>query len=225
MGVLRGCWGAQKKHPDVLLVVEVGYKMRFFGDDAETAASVCNIMAYPDHNFLTASIPTQRLHVHVRRLVRAGHKVGLVRQTESAALKAAGNNRGTPFIRELTALLTPATLDAGDVETGGQDSTNYATGDGSTSNQLMLVLERSVLPTLVEIAILAVDCVSGCVQTATLKDGPSRSGLEAALIQIAPAELLLPDSLSPATEKLLAAWTASSSSESSIRVERFKFNK
>lgn len=30
----------KRRHPDVLLVVEVGYKMRFFGDDAETAAKV-----------------------------------------------------------------------------------------------------------------------------------------------------------------------------------------
>ena len=28
------------------------------------------------------------MHVHVRRLVTAGHKVGIVRQTETAAIKA-----------------------------------------------------------------------------------------------------------------------------------------
>ena len=61
---------------DVLLS-QVGYKFRFFGKDAETAASVCRIFAYPDRNFMTASIPVPRLHAYVRRLVAAGHKVHL----------------------------------------------------------------------------------------------------------------------------------------------------
>eukprot|EP00951_Prasinocladus_malaysianus_P027360 scaffold245147_cov43-Prasinocladus_malaysianus.AAC.1 len=66
---------AQRKHPGVLLVIEVGYKMCFYGVDAETASAVCNIMAFPSGNFLCASIPVPRLHIHVRRLVKAGHKV------------------------------------------------------------------------------------------------------------------------------------------------------
>jgi hypothetical protein len=48
---------------------------RFFGEDAEAAARELGLHAYPDHNFLTASIPVQRLPVHVRRLVQAGYKV------------------------------------------------------------------------------------------------------------------------------------------------------
>lgn len=87
----------------VLHVMQVGYKMRFFGEDAgapsttdccscimpihnaahqaslcaaaEIASKECNIFAFPDHNFLTASIPVPRLHVYVRRLVEAGYKV------------------------------------------------------------------------------------------------------------------------------------------------------
>ena len=54
---------------------QVGYKYRFFGEDAEIAARECNIFCYPDRNFMTASIPVPRLHVYVRRLVEAGHKV------------------------------------------------------------------------------------------------------------------------------------------------------
>lgn len=45
---------------------------RFFGNDAEIAAKELNIMAHLDHSFMTASIPTHRLHVHVRRLVAKG---------------------------------------------------------------------------------------------------------------------------------------------------------
>ncbi|KAF4355021.1 hypothetical protein F8388_026522 [Cannabis sativa] len=42
----------KKKHPDVLLMVEVGYKYRFFGEDAEMAARDLGIYAHMDHNFL-----------------------------------------------------------------------------------------------------------------------------------------------------------------------------
>lgn len=38
-------------------------------------------------------------------------QVGIVRQTETAALKKAGDNRNAPFTRQLTALYTRATLE------------------------------------------------------------------------------------------------------------------
>jgi len=49
-----------------------------------------------------------------------------VRQTESAALKAAGDNKSAPFTRSLTGLFTAATLEAAEKadklgKTAGQD--------------------------------------------------------------------------------------------------------
>lgn len=55
------------KFPDAVLFVECGYKYRFFGEDAEIASKVLRIGCFPDHNFMTASIPTHRLHVHLKR--------------------------------------------------------------------------------------------------------------------------------------------------------------
>ena len=43
------------------------------------------------------------------RLLSRGHKVGIVGQTETAALKKAGQNRNAPFERELTHLYTAVT--------------------------------------------------------------------------------------------------------------------
>ncbi|KAL5004713.1 hypothetical protein ScPMuIL_018169 [Solemya velum] len=100
----------KEKYPDALLFIECGYKYRFFGEDAEVASRVLNIFCRMDHNFMTASIPTYRLFVHVRRLVAAGYKVGVVKQTETAALKAAGDNRSAPFTRTLSAFYTKSTL-------------------------------------------------------------------------------------------------------------------
>ena len=44
------------------------------------------------------------------RLVAAGYKVGVVKQMETAALKAASERKSGPFTRELTALYTKTTL-------------------------------------------------------------------------------------------------------------------
>ena len=51
------------------------------------------------------------LHVwSLFRLVSKGYKVGVVKQTETAALKAAGENKSKLFTRELQALYTKTTL-------------------------------------------------------------------------------------------------------------------
>jgi DNA mismatch repair protein MSH3 len=41
--------------------------------------------------------------------VEQGYKVGLVKQTETAAIKAAGATKSGPFARELSAVYTKAT--------------------------------------------------------------------------------------------------------------------
>ena len=49
-------------------------------------------------------------NIAVFRLVAAGYKVGVVKQMETAALKAASERKSGPFTRELTALYTKTTL-------------------------------------------------------------------------------------------------------------------
>ncbi|NXX30048.1 MSH3 protein, partial [Nicator chloris] len=105
----------KKKYKDAVLCVECGYKYRFFGQDAEIAAKELNIYCHLDHNFMTASIPSHRLFIHVRRLVAKGHKVGVIKQMETAALKAAGENKSSLFSRKLTALYTKSTLIGEDI--------------------------------------------------------------------------------------------------------------
>lgn len=84
------------------------------------------MVAYYDRNFLVASIPTERLnvhlkkwvliltvnqgtHIHIYRLLARGCKVGVVNQVETAALKKVSDNRNAPFDRKLTCLYTAAT--------------------------------------------------------------------------------------------------------------------
>lgn len=53
-----------RQHPGIMLLIEVGYKMRLFGDDAEAAAHVLHIFAYQDRNYLTASKKRPAMEIH-----------------------------------------------------------------------------------------------------------------------------------------------------------------
>ncbi|KAG9140711.1 hypothetical protein Leryth_006910 [Lithospermum erythrorhizon] len=209
----------KKKYPDVLLMIEVGYKYRFFGEDAENAARVLGIFAHMDHSFLTASVPTFRLNVHVRRLVSEGYKVGVVKQTETAAIKAHGGNKLGPFSRGLSALYTKATLEAGENLGGGEE------GCGQCNNYLVCVVENKVKNVEqgmrsgvdVKIGVVGVEVSTGDVVFGEFDDDFMRASLEAVILNLSPAELLIEEPLSKQTEKLLLAYAGPASH---VRVER-----
>ncbi|KAI3735294.1 hypothetical protein L6452_14789 [Arctium lappa] len=205
----------KSKYKDVLLMIEVGYRFRFFGEDAENAARVLGIYAHMDHNFLTASIPTFRLNFHVRRLVSAGYKVGVVKQTETATIKAHGSNKLGPFCRGLSALYTKATLEAAE-DVGEGDE-----GCGSCNNYLVCVVEKETVGEKsgidVRIGIVAVEISTGDVIYGELDDNLLRTGIEAKILSLSPAELLLGDPLSKLTEKFLVAYAGPASN---VRLER-----
>ncbi|CAO2044280.1 unnamed protein product [Urochloa humidicola] len=211
------------RHPDVLLMVEVGYRYRFFGEDAAVAAAVLGIVAHPDRSFLTASIPTFRLGFHVRRLVAAGHKVGVVRQTETAAIKASaaahkgGGAAGAPFARGLSAVYTRATIEAaaGELEGGGA-------APEEASRYLICVVDKEVEATgreglEVKVGVVAIEVSTGEVVHGEFMDTASRNGLEAVLLGLAPVEVILGTPLTFATEKVIMAYAGPTSN---VRVER-----
>ncbi|KAK1284628.1 DNA mismatch repair protein MSH3 [Acorus calamus] len=214
----------KSRYPDVLLMVEVGYKYRFFGADAEAAARVLGIIAHVDRNFLTASVPAFRLGFHVRRLVAAGFKVGVVRQTETAVIKAHGSNRAGPFSRGLSALYTKATIEAAEELGGGREGEEA----GSGGNYLCCVVERGVSGAVnrecaieggfdVRVGVVGVEISTGDVMFGEFNDNMMRSGLEAVMMSLSPAELLLGEPLSSQTKKLLLGYAGPTSN---VRVER-----
>ena len=100
----------KEAHPALVLLCEVGYKYKVYGEDARLARALLRVVAFVDYSFLSLMVPAVRVAFHVRRLVAAGHRVGLVRQTEVAAVKALSDTRSRPFARALTDIYTPATL-------------------------------------------------------------------------------------------------------------------
>ena len=227
----------KSKHVDTLLVIEVGYKFRFFGEDARIAAKELSIVCIPgkfrydEHaseahldRFASASIPVHRLHVHVKRLVAAGHKVGVVRQLETAALKAAGDNRNTPFVRKLTNLYTKGTyID----DVAGLEGPIDGPSDGApATGYLLCITENNAkgwgTDEKVHVGIVAVQPATGDVIYDEFEDGFMRSEIETRLLHIAPCEFLIVGELSKATEKLVQHLSGSKSNVfgDKIRVER-----
>uniref|UniRef100_A0A8C5L7S5 DNA mismatch repair protein MSH3 n=1 Tax=Jaculus jaculus TaxID=51337 RepID=A0A8C5L7S5_JACJA len=214
----------KEQHRDAILCVECGYKYRFFGEDAEIAARELNIYCHLDHNFMTASIPTHRLFVHVRRLVAKGYKVGVVKQMETAALKAIGDNKSSLFARKLTALYTKSTLIGEDILLL-DDAVNVDAIMTDTSNYLLCVYEdkdniKDKKKGNVFIGIVGVQPATGEVVLDSFQDCASRSELETRISSLQPVELLLPSDLSEQTEVLIQRVTAVSMRDDRIRVER-----
>lgn len=224
----------KRKHMDTLLIVEVGYKFKFFGEDARTAAKVLSIVCIPgkfrydEHpseahldRFASASIPVHRLPVHAKRLVGAGLKVGVVRQIETAALKKAGDNRNAPFTRKLTNVYTKGTY-VDDI-----DGLDQATeGSAPATGYLLCVTESKAkgwgTDEKVDVGILAVQPATGDIIYDTFEDGFMRSELETRLLHIAPCEFLIVGELTKATDKLVKHLSGSSTNQfgDTIRVER-----
>ncbi|KAG0231398.1 Mismatch repair protein msh3 [Actinomortierella wolfii] len=227
----------KQQYPDAILCIEVGYKFKFFGEDAQIASKELSIAHFMDHNFYTASIPVHRLDVHVRRLVHAGYKVGVVRQTETAALKSVGDNKSAPFTRKLTNLYTKATF----LESLEQDVAGLSADASSPSSHYLACIVEELQGGMgaderVKCSILAVQPATGDIVYDEFQDTYMRSELETRLLHIQPAELILPEKgLSPATEKLVrhlsmpSHGSVGSGRHSEVRTERsqafHKYNK
>ncbi|KAL5321054.1 hypothetical protein ACEPPN_011864 [Leptodophora sp. 'Broadleaf-Isolate-01'] len=223
----------KRKHMDTILIVEVGYKFKFFGEDARVAAKELSIVCIPgkfrydEHpseahydRFASASIPVHRLPVHAKRLVTAGLKVGVVRQIETAALKKAGDNRNAPFTRKLTNVYTKGTY-VDDIDTLDQPA------EGAPSTGYLLCITESKAKgwgtdEKVEAGILAVQPSTGDIIYDTFEDGFMRSELETRLLHLAPCEFLIVGELTKATDKLVKYLSGSSTNAfgDRIRVER-----
>jgi DNA mismatch repair protein MSH3 len=225
------------KHPDTLLVVEVGYKFKFFGEDARSAAKELSIVCIPGkfrfdehpseahiNRFASASVPVHRLHVHVKRLVSAGHKVGVVRQLETAALKAAGDNRNKTFERGLTNLYTKGTYI--DDQESLEPSVSEAGSKSIATGHLLCLTETSPkgwgTDEKVQIGLVAVQPQTGDIIYDDFEDGWMRSELETRLLHIAPCEFLIVGEVSKATDKLVKHLSASKTNifGDNARVER-----
>jgi DNA mismatch repair protein MutS len=96
---------AKERHPGMLLLFRMGDFFELFGDDAEVAARVLGLtLTSRDKTIPMAGFPHHSLDTHLRKLLKAGHRVAVCDQVEDPAL-AKGLVR-----REVTRVVTPGTL-------------------------------------------------------------------------------------------------------------------
>ncbi|XP_057381287.1 DNA mismatch repair protein Msh3-like isoform X2 [Daphnia carinata] len=180
----------KQEHPELLLVVECGYKYQMFGEDAAMAGTILNMVAYKKNNFLSCSFPLHRLYVHVKKLVAHGCKVGIVRQKETAALKAIGDSKHAPFTRKLDMIYTKATFISDDDCEGVVDTLNV------NIPLCMVFLAEAygkIDGTVAQMGILAFFTQDSTVVYDHYQDDCVRSGLESTLTHLQPSEIVLPD--------------------------------
>src|SRR3954454_3176129 len=101
---------AKSRHPGMLLLFRMGDFYELFHEDAEVAARVLGLtLTSRDKSIPMAGFPHHALENHLRKLLRAGHRVAVCDQVEDPAL-ARGLVR-----REVTRVVTPGTLTEDDL--------------------------------------------------------------------------------------------------------------
>jgi DNA mismatch repair protein MutS len=101
---------AKERHPGMILLFRMGDFYETFNEDAEVAARVLGLtLTSRDKTVPMAGFPHHALENHLRKLLRAGHRVAVCDQVEDPA-QAAKLVR-----REVTRVVTPGTLTEDDL--------------------------------------------------------------------------------------------------------------
>src|SRR5262245_56519076 len=97
---------AKERHPGMILLFRAGDFYELFYEDAEVASRVLSIAPTSrDKQAPMAGFPHHALEVHLRKLLRAGHRVAVCDQVEDAS-----QAKGRLIRREVTRVVTPGTL-------------------------------------------------------------------------------------------------------------------
>lgn len=186
-------------HPDKVLAIQVGYKFKFFGQDAVIASHLLNIMLIPGNieldesnhdRFAYCLIPDNRLHVHLQRLLNNGLKVGVVKQTETAVVKSVeGQSKSGLFERKITAVYTQATYMGDELFTGDPTINRSNNSNYVANSSYILCIDELNFPK--ETAMVAVQPVTGSIVHDTFSDSTTRDQLESRLIYLNPSEVIV----------------------------------
>lgn len=182
------------ENQDKILAIQVGYKYKFFGEDGVTASKILNIMLVPgnmhhdiikEDRFAYCSIPDNRLHIHLKRLLNCGLKVGVVKQTETAAIKAVDSKSGL-FEREITGIYTRATY-MGDEDITAPGGLVISSTDDDLGDYILCINASDAQET----ALVAVQPLTGEIIYDQFQDDIIKSELETRLAYLRPSEIIL----------------------------------
>lgn len=222
----------KKQNRDKILAINVGYKYKFYGPDARIVAQILNIMMIPGKESLDGenpndalydklaycSIPEPRLHIHLKRLLIRGLKVGVVEQTETAAIKSLGLTRNSLFERKLENVYTSATY----IEDEHEDVL-FGTKGGDCIAAVVETChedEGSDGDNLVEISLVTVNPLSGEIVYDTFTDDYLRGELDTRLYHLQPSEYVVFNATSEKTMKKIMYFEKTNHKVRIIKVER-----
>jgi DNA mismatch repair protein MSH3 len=217
------------KHMDKVLAIQVGYKYKFYCQDAVKVHKILNIMLVPGklnlinetpvdqmYNKLAyCSIPEPRLHIHLQRLLDAGLKVGVVDQVETSIVKAMeSSNKSALFTRKMSNVFTRATY----IEF---DEKNRGIKDDRAVDSLMAILEtKGKEDGTVIVTIVSIQPLTGEIIYDIFEDEFLRNELNTRLLHLEPIEILyFEDSLSRLTAQTIEAFMRQHSTQ--IRISTF----
>src|SRR5262249_51358794 len=97
---------AKERHPGMILLFRAGEFYELFFEDAERVPRVLGLtLTSRDKTIPMAGFPHHALEAHLRKLLRAGHRVAVCDQVEDAS-----QAKGRLIRREVTRVVTPGTL-------------------------------------------------------------------------------------------------------------------
>lgn len=182
---------------DKILAIQVGYKFKFFGEDAVIASKILSIMLIPGNikldeyqhdRFAYCSIPDNRLHIHLKRLLNQGLKVGVAKQTETAAIKSIDStNKSGLFEREITGVYTKATYMGDELLTGDPKINRTSITDDEMGDYIFCIDELHSK----DIGMIAIQPITGDIIYDTFNDNVTRDELETRLVYLNPSEILV----------------------------------
>jgi DNA mismatch repair protein MSH3 len=185
------------KHKDTVLFIEEGYRYRVLGKDAEIVSKLGGLMLKPGRmyaedghegdeqyeDFAYCVFLNNSLKTYIEKMIRIGYKVGIVSQMETAALKAAGDNKSQPMERKLTQLYTSGTY-------VNVEANNNNTEDDNFSGYFLAIYEKPQ-GKLQHFGIVAVQAATGRILYDEFVDNAVLNELKTRLLHIQPCELLL----------------------------------
>ncbi|KNE89152.1 hypothetical protein PSTG_17388 [Puccinia striiformis f. sp. tritici PST-78] len=233
----------KKQYPNLVIFMEVGYKIRLFGADAILGSKVLSIahLAIPGRE--TCFFPKTNLYLHLSRMVMAGHKVGLFLQSETKSLRNQESNRKNinkrVFDRHLAGVYSISTWTEIDPNHANNNLTiiNNKTTENNNNNTQTELLQNWIVSFYSthdlklkkkeghELSMVAVCPQNGEIIWDNWRDDSIRSMLETRLTYLKPTEIIIPlNGLDHHSEKLINWIIKESSSSVKPRLESTEQN-
>ena len=170
--------------PDCLLFYRMGDFFELFFDDAKAAAATLDIAltargAQDGQPIPMCGVPVHAAEGYLARLIKAGHRVAIAEQTESPAEAKKRGGSKTLVARGIVRVVTAGTL------------TEEALLDAKAANWLVAVGEVGG-----DLAMAAADISTGRFEIGSV----ARGQLDAELARLSAAEIIVPDTFSPAPD-------------------------